>query len=192
MGVAIRSNPTTTAFSKGLHDGRLKICVAVNKEKSKCYWFDKSLDYCWIFSPTCGMLFCTTEKEGESMQRKLLTNGSTFKRTDNRWGGVVWYQDEKGERKRKSFSGTTKQEVNQKLTDYIAAFTQKTLDSNESRKTLRESMQNGWKCSNSLPSNELPMTVANAPPGIRSIPRSETKSSPTSPPQTSKPCSIRK
>ena len=75
------------------------------------------------------------------MQRKLLTNGNTFKRTDNRWGGVVWYQDEKGERKRKSFSGTTKQEVNQKITDYIAAFTQETLDSDESRKTLRESMQ---------------------------------------------------
>ena len=75
------------------------------------------------------------------MQRKLLTNGNVFKRTDNRWGGVVWYQDEKGERKRKSFSGTTKQEVNQKITEYIAAFTQETLDSDESRKTLRESMQ---------------------------------------------------
>ena len=75
------------------------------------------------------------------MQRKLLTSGNVFKRTDNRWGGVVWYQDEKGERKRKSFSGTTKQEVNQKITDYIAAFTQKTLDSDESKKSLRESMQ---------------------------------------------------
>ena len=44
-------------------------------------------------------------------QRKLLTNGSAFKRTDGRWCGVVWYMDEQGERKRKSFSGTTKQEV---------------------------------------------------------------------------------
>ena len=35
--------------------------------------------------------------------RKLLTNGNAFKRTDNRWGGVVWYMDESGERKRKSF-----------------------------------------------------------------------------------------
>lgn len=26
--------------------------------------------------------------------RKLLTNGNAFKRTDNRWGGVVWYMDE--------------------------------------------------------------------------------------------------
>lgn len=40
--------------------------------------------------------------------RKLLTNGNAFRRTDNRWGGVVWYMDESGERKRKSFSGTTK------------------------------------------------------------------------------------
>lgn len=48
-------------------------------------------------------------------QRQLLTNGSAFKRTDNRWGGTVWYKDEKGERKRKSFSGTTKNEVNKKM-----------------------------------------------------------------------------
>lgn len=29
--------------------------------------------------------------------RKLLTNGNAFKRTDNRWGGVVWYMDESGD-----------------------------------------------------------------------------------------------
>lgn len=52
-------------------------------------------------------------------QRKLLTNGNAFKRTDNRWGGVVWYMDEQGERKRKSFSGTTKLEVNKKMKDYM-------------------------------------------------------------------------
>lgn len=35
------------------------------------------------------------EKELISMStRKLLTNGNAFKRTDNRWGGVVWYMDE--------------------------------------------------------------------------------------------------
>ena len=56
------------------------------------------------------------------MQKKLLTNGSAFKRTDGRWCGVVWYMDESGERKRKSFSGTTKQEVNKKMTEYIAEF----------------------------------------------------------------------
>lgn len=36
-------------------------------------------------------------------QREILTNGNAFKRTDGRWGGVVWYKDEQGERKRKSF-----------------------------------------------------------------------------------------
>ena len=75
------------------------------------------------------------------MQKKLLTNGNAFKRTDNRWCGVVWYMDEKGERKRKSFSGTTKQEVNKKITDYIADFNKEIIESDESRKTLRESMK---------------------------------------------------
>jgi len=73
-------------------------------------------------------------------QRKLLTNGNAFKRTDNRWGGVVWYMDEVGERKRKSFSGTTKAEVNQKMTDYIANFTTEIVESDQTRKTLKESM----------------------------------------------------
>ena len=75
------------------------------------------------------------------MQKKLLTNGNAFKRTDNRWCGVVWYMDEKGERKRKSFSSTTKAEVNKKITDYIADFNKEIIESDESRKTLRESMQ---------------------------------------------------
>ena len=75
------------------------------------------------------------------MQKKLLTNGNAFKRTDDRWCGVVWYMDEKGERKRKSFSGTTKQEVNKKITDYIAIFNNEIIESDESRKTLKESMQ---------------------------------------------------
>ena len=56
------------------------------------------------------------------MQRKLLTNGNIFKRTDGRWGGVVWYMDESENRKRKSFSGTTKQEVSKKITAYIMEF----------------------------------------------------------------------
>jgi len=30
------------------------------------------------------------------MQRKLLANGNVSKRTDGRWGGVVWYMDEQG------------------------------------------------------------------------------------------------
>lgn len=74
------------------------------------------------------------------MQRKLLTNGNAFKRTDDRWGGVVWYMDEYGERKRKSFSGTTKQEVKKKMTDYISNFEKEIIKSDESKKTLQESM----------------------------------------------------
>ena len=49
------------------------------------------------------------------MQRKLLTNGNIFKRTDGRWNSVVWYTDEQRKKKRKSFCGTTKQEVKEKL-----------------------------------------------------------------------------
>ncbi len=78
-------------------------------------------------------------------QRKLLTNGNAFLRTDNRWGGVVWYMDERGERKRKSFSGTTKAEVNKKMVDYVAAFDKMVIESDESKKTLEESMNNWLK-----------------------------------------------
>ena len=74
--------------------------------------------------------------------RKLLTNGNAFKRTDGRWGGTVWFMDESGERKRKSFSGTTKQEVNKKMTAYIENFNNEVETSIEANKTLRESMQN--------------------------------------------------
>ena len=74
-------------------------------------------------------------------QRKLLTNGSAFKRTDGRWCGVVWYMDEQGERKRKSFCGTTKQEVNQKMKAYVADFGKQVSASDEAKKKLRDSMQ---------------------------------------------------
>lgn len=79
-----------------------------------------------------GLIFMST--------RKLLTNGNAFKRTDNRWGGVVWYMDESGERKRKSFSGTTKAEVNKKMTEYIAAFNDSIIESQETKKRLKDSM----------------------------------------------------
>ena len=87
------------------------------------------------------------------MQKKLLTNGNAFKRTDGRWCGVVWYMDEHGERKRKSFSGTTKAEVNKKITQYIADFENQAAESDESKKTLQESMQN-WLQVFKLPSVE--------------------------------------
>ena len=76
------------------------------------------------------------------MEKKLLTNGNTFKRTDGRWCGVVWFMDESGERKRKSFSGTTKMEVKKKITEYISDFDKLVEEADESRKTLFVSMQN--------------------------------------------------
>ena len=76
------------------------------------------------------------------MQRKLLTNGNVFKRTDGRWCGVVWYMDEQGNRKRKSFSGTSKQEANKKITAYISEFENQIKQSDESKKFLKDSMQN--------------------------------------------------
>ena len=92
------------------------------------------------YSEKCVVL-CWAWKGVILMQKKLLTNGNAFKRTDGRWCGVVWYMDEHGRRKRKSFSGTTKAEVNKKMTDYIADFDKQAIESDESRKTLRESMQ---------------------------------------------------
>ncbi|MCD8025741.1 MAG: hypothetical protein LUF33_02115 [Clostridiales bacterium] len=50
--------------------------------------------------------------------------------------------DEYGERKRKSFSGTTKNEVNKKMTEYIAEFERRKDNSQESRLKLKDSMQN--------------------------------------------------
>ena len=75
-------------------------------------------------------------------QREILTNGNAFKRIDGRWGGTVWYMDEHGERKRKSFSGTTKAEVNKKMKKYIIEFNEDKNDSVESLKTLEEGLQN--------------------------------------------------
>ena len=77
--------------------------------------------------------------------RKLLTNGNAFKRTDGRWGGTVWYMDESGERKRKCFSGTTKQEVNKKMTAYIEDFNNQIATSIEANKTLKDSRQVGFR-----------------------------------------------
>ena len=79
------------------------------------------------------------------MQRKLLTNGNVFKRTDGRWGGVVWYSDEKGERKRKSFSGNTKIKVKDKITAYISDFEKYTEEFTESNKTFFVSLNNWLK-----------------------------------------------
>ena len=75
-----------------------------------------------------------------NVQRKLLTNGNVFKRTDGRWNGVVWYADEQGAKKRKSFCGTTKQEVKEKITAYLADFDRQLTASDESKAKFEESM----------------------------------------------------
>ena len=49
--------------------------------------------------------------------------------------------EEDGERKRKSFSGTTKQEVGKKITAYIESFNESITVTDETKKKLRESMQ---------------------------------------------------
>ena len=87
------------------------------------------------------------------MLKKLLTNGNVFKRTDGRWCGVVWYMDEQGNRKRKSFSGTTKQEANKKITAYIADFENQVKNTDESKKLLKASIQN-WLELSKFPSVE--------------------------------------
>lgn len=76
------------------------------------------------------------------MQKKLLTNGNIFKRTDDRWNGVVWYMDEQGQRKRKSFCGNSKLEVKEKITAYIAAFNEQLTASDESKAKVEDSMSN--------------------------------------------------
>ena len=75
------------------------------------------------------------------MQRKLLTEGSSFKRTDGRWCSVVWYMDEEGERKRKSFCGLTKQDADRKAAEYVAEFKREISDMNEAAKPLADNFQ---------------------------------------------------
>ena len=53
---------------------------------------------------------------------------------------MVWYSDEQGAKKRKSFCGTMKQEVKEKITEYLADFDRQLTASDESRAKLEESM----------------------------------------------------
>ena len=68
------------------------------------------------------------------MQKKLLNNGNIKQLATGRWVGVVWYRDEQGERKRRSFSGKTKTSVSKKITDYIADFNAAIEESDEAKK----------------------------------------------------------
>ena len=122
----------------------VKICVSLRVARL-CFavvnFFAENFKKRWICRDFCGIV-CANERRFFMATKKLLTNGNAFKRTDGRWGGTVWFMDESGERKRKSFSGTTKQEVNKKMTAYIEYFNREIENSIEENKTLKESMTN--------------------------------------------------
>ena len=73
--------------------------------------------------------------------KKLLNKGTVYKRSDNRWGGMVSYHDEQGVYRRKSFCAPTKKAVLKKIGDYIEAFKREVAEADETKKPLRKSMQ---------------------------------------------------
>ena len=76
------------------------------------------------------------------MKRELLDNGNIWRKSDGRWIGMVRYKDEYGVTQRKSFSAKKKKDLQAKMTAYVASFQEQIADSNESRKPLKNSMQN--------------------------------------------------
>lgn len=73
-------------------------------------------------------------------KKRLTTNGNVFRRTDGRWQSVIWYFDEQGVKRRKVFSSKTKTEAQQKITTYIAQSNAEVRNSDESQKTLKDSL----------------------------------------------------
>ena len=73
--------------------------------------------------------------------KKLLNKGTVYKRSDNRWGGMVSYHDEQGVYRRKSFCAPTKKAVLKKIGDYIEVFKMEIAEADETKKPLRKSMQ---------------------------------------------------
>lgn len=83
----------------------------------------------------------TRKEEPPTMPKKrLTTNGNVFKRTDGRWQSVIWYFDEQGIKRRKVFSSKTKTEAQRKITTYIAQFNEEVRNSDESQKTIKNSL----------------------------------------------------
>ncbi len=76
------------------------------------------------------------------MKRELLDNGNIWRKGDGRWIGMVRYKDEFGVTQRKSFSAKKKKDLQAKMTAYVADFQEQIADSDESRKSLKESMKN--------------------------------------------------
>ena len=54
--------------------------------------------------------------------------------------GAIWYFDEQGIKRRKVFSSKTKTEAQQKITAYIAQFNEEVHNSDESQKTIKDSL----------------------------------------------------
>lgn len=82
----------------------------------------------------------TRKEEPPTMpQKRLTTNGNAFKRTGH-WQSVIWYFDEQGIKNRKVFSSKTKSEAQQKITTYIAQFNAEVRNSDESKKTIKDSL----------------------------------------------------
>ena len=73
--------------------------------------------------------------------KKLLNKGTVYKRSDNRWGGMVSYHDEQGVYRRKNFCAPTKKAVLKKIGDYIEFFKMEIAEADETKKPLRKSMQ---------------------------------------------------
>ena len=75
------------------------------------------------------------------MKRELLDKGNIWRKTDGRWIGMVRYRDEFGEMKRKSFSSKKKKDLQEKITDFVINFQEQLINSDETKKPLRESMK---------------------------------------------------
>lgn len=65
-------------------------------QKFDAFCSQKRLTYAKLYGIVCVAKKVIQNKGSEIMRKKLLTNGNVFKRTDGRWGGVVWYMDEQG------------------------------------------------------------------------------------------------
>ena len=76
------------------------------------------------------------------MKRQLLDNGNIWRKSDGRWIGMVRYKDEFGVTQRKSFSAKKKKDLQEKMTAYVANFQEQIADSDEARKSLKESLKN--------------------------------------------------
>ena len=118
LGVDNKENPSRTvqcfAAAKDLH---LRLLSQVSSPAAQAI-----VRYFETWDPTC-----------------LLYTSRCVEET-GRWQSVIWYFDEHGEKKRKVFSSKTKIEAQQKITNYIVQFNEEVHNSDESQKTLKDSL----------------------------------------------------